>query len=234
MTSGLPNKEKAAIRESFADGAVGRETLLAAESAAYHSAGTCTFYGTANSNQMLMEFLGLQLPGGSFVNPNDPLRDLLTQTATHQAIAITNLGQRYTPIGKIVDANSIVNAVIGLLATGGSTNHTIHLVAIARAAGIVLEWQDFAELSEVIPTLARVYPNGHSDVNQFHKAGGLGFIIAELLNAGLLNRDVTTIVGSGMELYTRKPHLRDRQLTWVNATTRSADRSTLRGVGRCL
>ena len=230
MPSGLPNKEKANVREAFAAGEVGREQLLAAESASYHSPGTCTFYGTANSNQMLMEFMGLQLPGGSFVNPDSPLRELLTEAATHQAIAISQLGNQYTPVGEIVDAASVTNAVIGLLATGGSTNHTMHLVAIAAAAGIQLDWQDFADLSDVIPTLSQVYPNGLADVNAFHRAGGLGFVIAELLGAGLLNRDVDTIVGHGLERFTRRPYNRDGTLTWVNATTRAQDRSVLRSV----
>lgn len=230
MPSGLPNKEKARVREAHASGEVGRDELLAAESASYHSPGTCTFYGTANSNQMLMEFMGLQLPGGSFVNPNDPLRDKLTDAATLQALAITRLGNRFTPVGKIIDAAAITNAVIGLLATGGSTNHTLHLIAIAAAAGIALEWRDFAELSAVIPTLAQVYPNGQADVNHFHNAGGLGFVIRELLAAGLLNQEVNTILGPGLDRFTQRPQLKDDEVVWKESAEKSADRSVLRGV----
>lgn len=230
MPSGLPNKEKARVREAHAAGEVGRDELLAAESASYHSPGTCTFYGTANSNQMLMEFMGLQLPGGSFVNPEDPLRDKLTDAATRQALAITRLGNRFTPVGKIVDAAAITNAVIGLLATGGSTNHTLHLIAIAAAAGIALEWRDFADLSAVIPTLAQVYPNGQADVNHFHNAGGLGFVIRELLAAGLLNQEVNTILGPGLDRFTQRPQLKDDEVVWKESAEKSADRSVLRGV----
>ncbi|MEQ9450081.1 MAG: phosphogluconate dehydratase [Pseudomonadales bacterium] len=230
MPSGLPNKEKARVREAHAAGEVGRDELLAAESASYHSPGTCTFYGTANSNQMLMEFMGLQLPGGSFVNPDDPLRDKLTDAATLQALAITRLGNRFTPVGKIIDAAAITNAVIGLLATGGSTNHTLHLIAIAAAAGIALEWRDFADLSAVIPTLAQVYPNGQADVNHFHNAGGLGFVIRELLAAGLLNREVNTILGPGLDRFTQRPQLKDDEIVWKESAEKSADRSVLRGV----
>lgn len=230
MSSGLPNKDKAEVREAHAAGKIGREDLLAAESASYHSPGTCTFYGTANSNQMLMEFMGLQLPGGSFVNPTDPLRDQLTDAATQQALAITQLSDRYTPIGKIVDAASITNAVIGLLATGGSTNHTIHLIAIAAAAGIQLDWQDFGDLAAVIPSLTRIYPNGQADVNHFHAAGGLGFVIRELLDAGLLNQEVNTILGPGLDRFTQQPHMQNGQLAWSKAPNSSGDRSVVRGV----
>lgn len=230
MPSGLPNKEKARVREAHAAGEVGRDELLAAESASYHSPGTCTFYGTANSNQMLMEFMGLQLPGGSFVNPEDPLRDKLTDAATLQALAITRLGNSFTPVGKIIDAAAITNAVIGLLATGGSTNHTLHLIAIAAAAGIALEWRDFADLSAVIPTLAQVYPNGQADVNHFHNAGGLGFVIRELLAAGLLNQEVNTILGPGLDRFTQRPQLKDDEVVWTESAEKSADRSVLRGV----
>ena len=181
MPSGLPNREKARVREAYAAGEAGRAELIAAESAAYHSPGTCTFYGTANSNQMLLEFMGLQLPGGSFVNPGCELRDRLTAAAVRQVLELTRLGKRYLPIGRLVDESSVVNAVVGLLATGGSTNHTMHLVAMAAAAGIRLDWADFADLSRVVPLMARVYPNGEADVNQFHHAGGLGFMIRELL-----------------------------------------------------
>ena len=230
MPSGLPNKEKAQVREAYADGKVGRDELLAAESAAYHSPGTCTFYGTANSNQMLMEFLGLQLPGGSFVAPGTDLREALTQAATKRAAEITRLGNSYIPIGHIVDAKAIVNAVVGLLATGGSTNHTIHLVAIAAAAGVQLDWQDFADLAEVVPLLALVYPNGQADVNHFHAAGGLGFTIQELLGGGLLNEDVNTILGHGLRRFTATPSLQDGALSWSKSPEASEDRSVLRGV----
>ena len=175
MESGLPNKEKARVREEYAAGRVGRDELLKSESASYHSAGTCTFYGTANSNQMLMEFMGLQLPGGSFVNPGTPLRDALTNEAVRSVLQLLPTGDNYTPIGHIVDEKAIVNAIIGLLATGGSTNHTIHLVAIAAAAGIRINWDDFSDLSAVIPQLTRIYPNGQADVNHFPCRGWPGF-----------------------------------------------------------
>ena len=200
MPSGLPNKEKARVREAYAAGEAGRVELIAAESAAYHSPGTCTFYGTANSNQMLLEFMGLQLPGGSFVNPGSELRDLLTAAAVRQVLELTRLGNRHMPIGRIVDESSVVNAVVGLLASGGSTNHTMHLVAVAAAAGIRLDWSDFADLSRVVPLMARVYPNGEADVNHFHDAGGLGFMIGELLDHGLLHDEVETILGRGLSL----------------------------------
>jgi phosphogluconate dehydratase len=180
MVSGLSNKEKARIREEYAAGKIGRDELLAAESAAYHSPGTCTFYGTANTNQMLMEFMGLQLPGGSFVNPGTELRDHLTAEAVATTLAKTDLGDEYLPLASILDEKAIVNGIAGLLATGGSTNHTIHIVAIAAAAGIKVDWQDFSDLSKVIPQLSRVYPNGTADVNHFHAAGGLGFVLSDM------------------------------------------------------
>ncbi len=201
MTSGLPNSEKARIRQLYAEGKVGREELLEAESKSYHGPGTCTFYGTANSNQMLMEFMGLHTPGSSFANPGTPLREALTNEAAKRALAITALGNEYTPVGKMVDERSIVNAVIGLNATGGSTNHTMHLIAIAAAAGINLTWQDFSDISDLVPLLARVYPNGLADVNHFNAAGGLGFVIRELLDAGLLHEDVETVWGGGLRDY---------------------------------
>lgn len=187
MVSGLGNKEKARIREQYAAGKIGRDELLESESAAYHAPGTCTFYGTANSNQMLMEFMGLQLPGGSFVNPGTELRELLTRDAVKVALSATHLGDDYRPLAEIIDEKAIVNGIVGLLATGGSTNHTIHLVAIAAAAGIEIDWQDFSELSGVVPQLSRVYPNGTADVNHFHAAGGLGFIMSDMLDNGLLH-----------------------------------------------
>ena len=201
MTSGIPNDEKAKIRQLFAEGKVGRAELLEAESKSYHGPGTCTFYGTANSNQMLMEIMGLHTPGASFVNPNTPLRDALTKEAAKRALAITALGNAYTPAGRMIDERSIVNGVVGLHATGGSTNHTIHLIAMAAAAGIKLTWQDISELSDAVPLLARVYPNGLADVNHFHAAGGMGFLIRELLDAGLLHEDVRTIWGEGLRAY---------------------------------
>lgn len=201
MTTGLPNDEKARIRQLFAEGKVGREELLEAESKSYHGPGTCTFYGTANSNQMLMEIMGFHLPGSSFVNPNTPLRDALTKEATRRALAITALGNDFTPAGEMIDERSIVNGVIGLHATGGSTNHTLHLVAMARSAGIRLTWEDISELSDVVPLLARVYPNGLADVNHFHAAGGMGYLIGQLLSKGLLHDDVRTVWGKGLEPY---------------------------------
>jgi phosphogluconate dehydratase len=201
MTSGLANDEKSRIRQLYAEGKVGRDELLEAESKSYHSPGTCTFYGTANSNQMLMEFMGLHLPGASFVNPGTPLRDALTREATRRALAITALGNEYTPVGRMIDERSIVNGVVGLCATGGSTNHTLHLIAIAAAAGIRLSWQDIAEISAAVPLLARVYPNGLADVNHFAAAGGLGFMIRELIAGGLLHADVETVWGTGLAAY---------------------------------
>ncbi len=209
MTSGLPNDEKSRIRQLYAEGKVGRAELLDAESKSYHGPGTCTFYGTANSNQMLMEIMGLHMPGASFVNPNTPLREALTREAAKRALAITALGNEFTPVGEMIDERSIVNGVVGLHATGGSTNHTMHLVAIARAAGIELTWQDISDLSDIVPLLARVYPNGLADVNHFHAAGGMGFLIKELLKGGLLHEDVRTVYGHGLAAYTVEPRLAD-------------------------
>ncbi len=228
MVSGLSNKEKARVREAYAAGQAGREDLLRAEAAAYHGPGTCTFYGTANSNQMLMEFMGLQLPGGSFVNPNTPLREALTAEATRQVLRLLATGEHYTPIGRIVDERSIVNAIVGLLATGGSTNHTIHLVAVAAAAGVTVNWDDFSDLSAVVPQMARVYPNGQADVNHFHAAGGLGFTIGSLLDAGLLHGDVRTIMGPGLDHYRQEPVLENGGVHWRPAPAESLDRSILR------
>ncbi|TDW36820.1 6-phosphogluconate dehydratase [Rhizobium azibense] len=209
MTSGLPNDEKSRVRQLYAEGKVGRAELLEAESKSYHGPGTCTFYGTANSNQMLMEIMGFHLPGSSFINPGTPLREALTREAAKRALAITALGNEFTPAGEMIDERSIVNGVVGLHATGGSTNHTLHLVAMARAAGIQLTWQDIAELSEEIPLLARVYPNGLADVNHFHAAGGMGFLIKELLKKGMLHDDVRTVAGQGLEAYTIDVRLGD-------------------------
>lgn len=229
MVSGLSNKEKARIREEFAAGRIDRSELLAAESAAYHAPGTCTFYGTANSNQMLMEFMGLQLPGGSFVNPGTALRDELTAEAVRVALRNTDLGDHYIPLAHVVDEKAIVNAIVGLLATGGSTNHTLHLVAIARAAGILIDWDDFDELSAAVPLMARVYPNGTADVNHFHAAGGLGFVMRELLEAKLLHRDVTTILGEGLDRFCVEPTL-DSALGWAPARESSLDEEIVRPV----
>lgn len=228
MTSGLSNTEKSRIRQLFAEGKVGRAELLEAEAASYHSAGTCTFYGTANSNQMLMEVLGLHLPGSSFVNPGTDLRAALTDAAATRAVEINALGNEPTPIGEIVDEAAIVNACVALLATGGSTNHTMHLVAIAAAAGITLTWQDLSDLSSVIPLLARVYPNGKADVNHFHAAGGLAVVIRTLLDHGLLIEDVKTIAGRGLRRYTQEPRLGPDGLMWAEGSSVSIDRDVLR------
>ena len=228
MVSGLGNKEKARIREEYAAGKIGRDELLEAESAAYHAPGTCTFYGTANSNQMLMEFMGLQLPGGSFVNPGTRLRDLLTQDAVGTVLEVTNLGDNYLPLADLLDEKAIVNGIVGLLATGGSTNHTIHLVAIAAAAGIQIDWQDFSDLSAAVPQLSRVYPNGSADVNHFHAAGGLGFLITDMLNNGLLHEDVNTILGPGLRNFCREPKVKNDQLDWQDVQPESLDADILR------
>jgi phosphogluconate dehydratase len=232
MTSGMPNDEKAQIRQKFAEGKIGRDELLAAELRSYHGPGTCTFYGTANSNQMLMEVMGLHLPGSAFVNPGTPLREQLTRAAAKRAAAITHLGNEFTPIGRMVDEKTIVNAIVGLLATGGSTNHTLHLVAIARCAGIFIDWNDFNELSNVVPLLARVYPNGKADVNQFHAAGGMGFMIRELLDAGYLHNDVQTVVGHGLDHYAAEPWMDDGNLSWRPAAQDSGDDDILRGCAK--
>ena len=230
MTSGLANKEKARIRQLFAEGKATRDALLQCEADSYHSAGTCTFYGTANSNQMLMEVMGLHMPGSAFVNPNTALRDLLTAAATRRAARITALGDDYRPLAIVVTEASIVNAIVGLLATGGSTNHTLHLVAMARAAGIIIDWNDFSELSDAVPLLARIYPNGSADVNHFHAAGGMGFLIRELLNAGFMHEDVETVAGRGLRAYTQEPWLSPEGLAWRDAPGNSADTNILRPV----
>jgi len=229
MTTGISNKEKAAIRQRYAKGEAAREELLEGESASYHGAGTCTFYGTANSNQMLMEMMGLHLPGAAFITPGTPLRDALTAAASHQAVAISQQGGSYMPIGHIVDEKSIVNAIVALHATGGSTNHTLHLVAIARAAGIVIDWNDFDELSKVVPSLTRIYPNGEADVNHFQAAGGPGFVIRELLDAGLAHEDVNTILGHGLRKHCMEPFLgEDGKVVWRDLPQQSGDDSVLR------
>ena len=218
MTSGLPNDEKSRVRNQFATGEVGREALMAAEMASYHGPGTCTFYGTANTNQMLMEFMGLHLPGASFVNPGTPLRQALTDAAVEKAASITALGNEFRPVGEILDERAFVNGIVGLMATGGSTNLVLHLPAMARAAGIILDLQDFAEISDVVPLMAKVYPNGLADVNHFHAAGGLGYMIGQLMAAGLLHADAKTIMGDGLDLYRQEPKLIDGQLTWTDGS----------------
>ncbi|HVC00820.1 MAG TPA: phosphogluconate dehydratase [Steroidobacteraceae bacterium] len=228
MPSGMPNKEKARIRRLHAEGQVGRDELLQSEAASYHAPGTCTFYGTANSNQLLMEVMGLHMPGAAFVPPNTPLRDALTMAATRRAAGITALGGDYRPLANVVDERAIVNAIVGLLATGGSTNHTLHLVAIARCAGILLNWDDFGDLSAFVPLLARIYPNGDADVNRFHEAGGSGFLIRELLDAGLLHEDVQTVMGAGLRTHVMQPQLVDERLEWQAPPAASGDLDVLR------
>ena len=231
MTSGLSNDAKAKVRQQYAQGLVGREALLESEAQAYHSPGTCTFYGTANSNQMLMEIMGLHLPGSSFVNPGTELRQALTEAALARALSNTGrTGQPAVCMADIVSERSVVNGIVGLLATGGSTNHTIHLVAMARAAGVLIDWDDFAELSAVVPLLARVYPNGSADVNHFHAAGGMGFLMRELMNNGLLHTEVTTVMGQGLQAYTQEPWLDQGVLAWREVPSISADTSVLRPV----
>ncbi|WP_370400169.1 phosphogluconate dehydratase [Sulfitobacter sp. JB4-11] len=230
MTSGLSNDEKAAVRQKFAAGEVDRAALMQAEMAAYHGPGTCTFYGTANTNQMLMEFMGLHLPGASFVNPNTPLRDALTTMGAKRALEISHLGNAYTPVCDVLDERAFVNGIVGLNATGGSTNLLIHLVAMARAGGIVLDWQDFSDIADVTPLLARVYPNGLADVNHFHAAGGLGFMIGELLRAGLLHEDVRTVLGDGLDRYTTEPKLKDGDLSWESGASETQNERILRPV----
>ena len=230
MTSGLPNDEKARVRQQFAAGQIDRAALMAAEMASYHGPGTCTFYGTANTNQMLMEFMGLHLPGASFVNPGTPLREALTVAGTERAAAITALGNAFTPVCDVLDARAFVNGIVGLMATGGSTNLVLHLPAMARAAGVRLELQDFHDLSQVTPLLAKVYPNGLADVNHFHAAGGLGYTIGQLLEAGLLHPDTMTVAGKGLERYTHEPKLTGAGLTWEPGARDSQNTRILRPV----
>ncbi|SET50492.1 phosphogluconate dehydratase [Thalassotalea agarivorans] len=223
MPSGIPNKEKARVRQQHAKGEVGDEELLEAESASYHSAGTCTFYGTANSNQLVVEVMGLHLPGASFVPPNTPLREALTRAAAKQATRLTQQSGNYMPVGKMIDERSIVNAIVALLATGGSTNLTMHIIAFARAAGIIIDFQDFNDLSDNVPLLTRIYPNGSADINHFQHAGGMALLFKELLAAGLLHDDVETICGTGLEKYTQTPVLKDGEVVWVDGPTESGD-----------
>ena len=230
MTSGLPNDEKAHVRQQFAKGEIDRDTLMRAEMASYHGPGTCTFYGTANTNQMLMEFMGLHLPGASFVNPNTPLRDGLTAEAVRRALTITAAGHDFTPASRVLDEKAFVNGMVGLNATGGSTNLVIHLVAMARAAGLVIDWQDMAEISAVTPLMARIYPNGLADVNHFHAAGGLGYMIGELLSAGLLHEDVRTVAGPGLSRYTQEPKLDGDRVVWTEGAGQTGNDKILRPV----
>jgi phosphogluconate dehydratase len=232
MTSGLPNDEKSRIRQLYAEGKVDRAALLEAESKSYHGPGTCTFYGTANTNQMMMEIMGLHLPGAAFINPNTPLRDALTHAAAKRALAITAAGNDFTPVGAMLDEKVFANGIVGLHATGGSTNHTLHLIAMAAAGGILLTWDDFSDLAEVTPLLARIYPNGSADVNHFHAAGGMGFIIRELLSGGLLHGDVRTVVGTGLDAYASEPALDSAgQVIWKPAAAVSGDSKVLRALG---
>lgn len=219
MTSGLANDDKAMVRQKFAAGEVDRDALMKAEMAAYHGPGTCTFYGTANTNQMLMEFMGLHLPGSSFVTPNTEMRAALTAEGAKRALSLSALGDNYTPVCEILDEKAYVNGIVGLMATGGSTNLLIHLVAMARAGGIILDWEDFSEISDLVPLLARVYPNGLADVNHFHAAGGLGYLIGELLRGGMLHPDTKTIAGVGLHHYTQEPFMENGELVWRDGTS---------------
>jgi phosphogluconate dehydratase len=228
MTSGIPNDEKAKVRQQFALGEVGRDKLMESEMASYHGPGTCTFYGTANTNQMLMEFMGLHLPGASFVNPNTPLREALTVAAVERAAQITAQGNDYRPVGEILDERAFVNGLVGLMATGGSTNLVLHLPAMARAAGIILDLEDFSDISDVVPLMAKVYPNGLADVNHFHAAGGLGYMIGQLLDAGLLHPDAKTVAGDGLDLYRQEPKLIDGKLEWQPGSAETLNDKILR------
>jgi len=230
MPSGLPNDEKSRVRQLYSEGKVGRAELLEAEAKSYHSAGTCTFYGTANSNQMLMEIMGLHLPGASFVNPGTPLREALTREAAKRALSLTAMGNNYTPVGHVIDEKVIVNGLVGLHATGGSTNHTIHLIAIAAAAGLHVTWQDMSDLSDAVPLLARVYPNGVADVNHFHAAGGMGYLIRELLEGGYLHEDVKTVFGTGLSGYAAEAKLVEDKLAFEPAPAQSGNPKVLTSV----
>lgn len=230
MPSGLPNKEKVRIRQLFAEGKIGRDELLEAESASYHSAGTCTFYGTANTNQMMLEIMGLMLPGAAFENPGSELRDAFTRASAHRVAETTHLGSDWIPMGKVVSEKSMVNGLVGLLATGGSTNHTLHMISIAQAAGIRITWEDFDELSAAVPLLTKVYPNGQADVNHFHAAGGMPYVIYELLNSGLLHEDVQTVAGFGLESYTQQATLKNGALSYVDGPKQSHDAEVIRTV----
>lgn len=230
MPSGIPNKEKAHARELFSQGKISSDEMLATEEKAYHSAGTCTFYGTANSNQLLVEMMGLHLPGASFVNPGTPLRDELTRAAARQVVNLTDLGDNYTPIGHVINEKSIVNAIVALLATSGSTNQTLHLVAVARAAGLRINWDDFSQLSDVVPLIVRIYPSGPEDINSFQQAGGMAVLINELLKGGFLHDDVLTVCGQGLAPYTETPYLKDGGLVWRKGPETSSDKEVIAGI----
>jgi len=230
MPSGIPNKEKAHARELFAQGKISRHEMLAIEAKAYHCAGTCTFYGTANTNQLIVEMLGLHLPGASFVNAGTPLRDELTRAAARQVVRLTHIEDSYTPIGHVINAKSMVNAIVALLATGGSTNETMHLVAVARAAGLRINWDDFSRLSDVVPFLTRIYPNGPGDINSFQQAGGMALLINELLKGGFLHDDVLTVCGRGLIPYTETPHLENSKLVWRKGPDTSSDKEVIAGI----
>ncbi len=227
MPSGIPNKEKVRVRQKFAKGEVGKEELLEAESASYHSAGTCTFFGTANSNQLVIEVMGLHLPGASFVAPNTELREELTKAAARQVTRLTQQAGNYMPIGEMIDERSIVNAIVGLTATGGSTNLTMHIIAFARAAGIIIDFQDFNDISDAVPLITRIYPNGHADINHFEQSGGMALLFKELIDGGLVHEDVETICGRGLSRYTKKPVLENGELKWVDGATESGDKEVI-------
>ncbi len=230
MTSGLPNREKNRIRELYAQGKISRDELLEAETKSYHSEGTCTFYGTANSNQLIAEMMGLHLPGSTFINPGTPIRHALTREAARRITTMTHLGTNYTPIGRIVSEKSVVNAIVGLLATGGSTNQTLHLVAEARAAGVRINWDDFEELSDAVPLIVRIYPNGPGDINSFQEAGGMALLFRELLEGGLLHEDVITVAGKGLSAYTKAPVLKDGLLEWEEGPVKASDPAVISSV----
>ncbi|BCA94102.1 phosphogluconate dehydratase [Legionella antarctica] len=230
MPSGISNQEKARVRQLYAEGKVDKNALLDVEAASYHSAGTCTFYGTANSNQLIIEIMGLQLPGSSFINPNTSLRDELTKAAARQVLSLTDLTSGYMPIGQMIEAKSIVNGIVGLLASGGSTNHTMHLIAIAARAGYSVNWDDFSQLSAVTPLITKIYPNGQADINYFQRAGGMAYFIRTLLEAGLLHQDVNTVMGFGLDKYTQQPLLDNNNLVWVEGPVASSNPDVLTSV----
>lgn len=232
MPSGIPNKEKARVRQQYAKGEVDEEALLEAESASYHSAGTCTFFGTANSNQLVVEIMGLHLPGASFVPPNTQLREELTKAAARQVTRITQQSGNFMPVGEMIDERSVVNAIVALLATGGSTNLTMHIIAFARAAGIIIDFHDFNDLSQAVPLITRIYPNGQADINQFQHAGGMALLFKELINAGLLHEDVETVCGRGLTRYTKTPVIEDGQLVWVDSVDESGDKEVIATVAK--
>jgi len=232
MPSGVSNQEKARIRQLYAEGKVDKNALLDVEAASYHSAGTCTFYGTANSNQLIVEIMGLQLPGSSFINTNTTFRDELTKAAARQMLSLTDLSSSYMPIGQMIDVKNIVNGIVGLLASGGSTNHTMHLIAIAARAGYAVNWDDFAQLSAVTPLITKIYPNGQADINHFQRAGGMAYFIKTLLDAGLVHQDVNTVMGFGLDEYTKEPVLDNGQLAWVEGPTGSLNPDVLTSVSK--